>query len=362
LNDRISSLAPTDTVQKSVISTTSRFVGEYKTADVLVTHAFPHWANDDGIRRWNEGPLSRSAYIYAFRTPAFPREVGVALPDYSARGDVLCDYCSVLFGKRFEHHGLIEGSGMFWLPAFANFDSICVHTLPHNSHKTRADFPIELNLAELERIEKLVQLTDVDARFLRYFRTSASYYAQALRAWEKAPETAYLNLVMAGEVLSNSVVFAKGALIDERMAAILDAVREYVPRGDKVATLLSKQFQSIRKRFVLAILGLLPKDFFLRSEVLHGHGMFKEATFERAIAAAYDLRSVHLHTGAPFGVWVSRFCVGGNEEVQIGRPVVAEKALGKALADAPTLVGLERVIRSCLLEFAAQNGAFRFAP
>lgn len=77
-------------------------------------------------------------------------------------------------------------------------------------------------------------------------------------------------------------------------------------------------------------------------------------SFRSAIAAAYDLRSRYVHTGVPFGGWISFW----QNEVQIGRPVVEDKELGKILALAPTFTGLERVIRYCILRFAQMHEAY----
>lgn len=45
----------------------------------------------------------------------------------------------------------------------------------------------------------------------------------------------------------------------------------------------------------------------------------------------------------------------GNNEIQLGRPVVADKDVARALAAAPTLIGLERVTRYALLRFAERR-------
>jgi hypothetical protein len=48
---------------------------------------------------------------------------------------------------------------------------------------------------------------------------------------------------------------------------------------------------------------------------------------------------------------------GLNNEVQTGKPVVNDRELSKILEHAPTLVGLERVVRYCLYQFAVRHGA-----
>src|SRR5688572_27398993 len=51
-----------------------------------------------------ENPLSRNFYVLAFKHPEFQRE-SVVVPNYTATGDKVCTYLSILFGKRFENHG-----------------------------------------------------------------------------------------------------------------------------------------------------------------------------------------------------------------------------------------------------------------
>ena len=41
---------------------------------------------------------------------------------------------------------------------------------------------------------------------------------------------------------------------------------------------------------------------------------------------------------------------------QVGQPVVEDKRLGKVLAVAPTFVGLERLVRYCILRLMASRG------
>jgi hypothetical protein len=207
-------------------------------------------------------------------------------------------------------------------------------------------------------MHSLFAFESLDMRFLQHFRTAAKFYAQELRGWEQDAEAAYLDLVTAGEVLSNFFEYDKDALLDDEAKEMIDLIRKHVPNGEVVAGKFASRLRGIKKRFVRTIMDLVTADFFERTESTYGNGKFDAATFERAIAAAYDLRSKHLHSGAPFGFWVSRLTNGGNEEVQSGRPVLQDADLAKVLARAPTLVGLERIIRFCLLRFAEKNGAY----
>jgi hypothetical protein len=352
-------LVPDKHIQKALFSTTSQLADGYKTNDIFVAEAWAGLHDRSATLRTSEGPISRNAYVVAFRTPPHTGDgAGFIVPDHSYYADNFCNYLSVLFGKRFDSHGLLEGSGFFRLVNLTSMNVVCTSTLPHNSYKARADFSTELSLRQLARMSSLFAFAPLDERFLRHFRTSAKFYAQALRAWEQDAEAAYLDLVTAGEVLSNFFEYDKYLLLDEEAKEMVALIRKHVPNGDDVAGKFASRLRAIKKRFVRTILNLVTADFFERTESTYGNGKFDSSTFERAIGAAYDLRSKHLHTGASFGFWVSRLTNGGNEEVQTSLPAVQDADLAKALARAPTLVGLERVIRFCLLHFAEQNGAY----
>ena len=109
-------LLPSETIQKLLISTTSRVVAEYKTEGMVITHAWPDLYRAASTARMQEGPLSRSGLLVAFETEPEERKAGSVRPDYSPWGEVVCAYLSVLFGKRFDSHGLVEGSGLYRIP------------------------------------------------------------------------------------------------------------------------------------------------------------------------------------------------------------------------------------------------------
>jgi hypothetical protein len=90
------------------------------------------------------------------------------------------------------------------------------------------------------------------------------------------------------------------------------------------------------------------------------HGLLEAGTYRKALGAAYDLRSKHLHTGKPFGLWVSPDTT--RYETQFAQPVTGDKDFDKVLANAPTFLGLERITRYALLRFAQSNGAYGESP
>lgn len=352
------SLRPDETIQKVLLSTPSRFVGEFEAEGVLLTHAWPGFYDRSAFIRWQEGPASRSAYILAFRTEITEKGLGRPLPDYSPTGDIVAAYLSVLFGKRFDSHGLIEGSGFYHAPEFSEFGSLVNPLLPQNSHHPRPDFGIPLDLSEVARLAPLLLHDSLPIDFVHAFQGSARFYCQALRSFERDPEIAYLHLISAGEILSNSHDYDSRELLDDVAKGYLAEIRESLGNGDKVAAYFEGHLRFVKRRFVDTVLDLVDGGFFERSEAEDGFGGFKRDGFKDSVRAAYDLRSKYVHTGAPFGRWVSLQMGGQNNEVQAGKPVINDKKLSNILERAPTLIGLERVIRYCLYQFALRHGAF----
>lgn len=356
------SLKPSKNIHKSLISTTSRLVGEFETNGVLLTHAWPDFYGYPVSMRLSEGPTSRSAYVFAFQTEDDPVKTGL-IPDYSQMGDLICAYMAVLFGKRFDHHGLIEGSGFFHVPDMMEFGHLCRHSLPHNSHKSRPDFAVPLNLAEMKRIETLIVGESINQKFLRSFQTCSKFYMQALQNAERNPEVAYLHLITAGEILSNFYEYDKADLLDEDSKLALETIKREVRDGEKVARFISSKLLQIKKRFLKTLSTLIDETFFSCSESSNPLFGFKRNNFMKNISAAYDLRSRYVHTGIPFGSWISLTMGGDNNEIQIGEPVVKEdKELGKLIGCAPTFIGLERIIRYALLKCAEVHGAYLAQP
>ncbi|MFA5877647.1 MAG: hypothetical protein WC880_04815 [Candidatus Paceibacterota bacterium] len=346
-------LQPDETVQKFLISSTSRLVGEYKNDDLLITHAWPPFQNLR-IDRFTEGPISRSAYAVVFRTESVEKGKGVPLPDYSINGDIICAYLSILFGKRFDNHGMTEGSGFYHLPELSQYQDLSIAKLSQNNHLPRKNFEIPLNLVEFKRIERLFLDDSLDQKFRDHLDTAGKFYLNAMRDIERNPEAAYLHLITAGEVLSNFYDYDSYTLLDEATKKTIKEIKA-LQGGEELAKQINYKLRQIKRRFLKSTLSLINDEFFLGGEASNEHECLKKEDFEDQLAAAYDLRSIHLHSGLPFGSWISPMN-WGNNEVHFGEPVVEDRDLGKALAKAPTFCGLERTIRFALLRFIQTEG------
>lgn len=353
------SLRPDETIQKILISTTSRFVGEYESADLLVTHAWGGFTSPLASIRWEENPASRSAFIVSFRTQPYVKAAGVMVPDYSPVGDVVCSYLSVLFGKRFDCHGLLEGSGFFHTPDLNLYNGICNHRLSFNSHQRRMCFGVPLRLENISVLSALLYKGAADEKLTSIVRTACKFYHQALQSAEHDPEIAYLNLITAGEIMSSCFEFSDEEILDSETINMLEAIRGGLTGGEKIARHLRGRMLSVKRRFVRSLVGLLADDFFDGAESPHEFSRFKPDVIESNIKSAYDLRSRYVHTGVAFGQWI-RTSVGGGD-VQFGKPVEPDKDYARILEKAPTFHGLERLIRYCLLRMIESKGLADFS-
>lgn len=348
------SLRPDETIQKVLISTTSRINGEFSSEKILIAQAWQHYSQSAGMFREKESPVSRNAFIVAFRTEQTDKKPGLVIPDYSPIGEIVCSFLSVLYGKRFDNHGLTEGSGFYNTPDLSIYNSICNHRLPFNSHEKRKCFGTPLNLTHFSILEKIFTDTTLDKEFISKLKTACKFYLQALQNAEQEPEIAYLHLIMAGEILSGHFHYKNEEVIDKQMLDNLKAIRNELNNGEKVASQIAKRLLSIRRRFIKTLCSLVDDDFFENHESKANYACLNSDDFEQRIGAAYDLRSMYTHTGIPFGNWVRPD--NRSEDIQLGKPIVGDKEYAKVLARAPRFSGLERVIRYSILKFMCTNG------
>lgn len=343
-----------ETVQKVLISTTSWLVGQYDAEGMTIKHAWPDIFDQKEHLRMQESPISRCGFVLVFRTPQLDKKPGVVIPNYSPTGERICAYMSLIYGKKFDCHGLLEGSGLYHIPNLSQLGSVHNPRLPFNSHTERKCFPMPLKLDSLSRIRTVIDTDNNQREIVRRLDAVCRHYMQSLQNAEDNPEVAYLNLITAGEILSGCFDYGNTELLDDQTNRDLRMIAEIIEDGEKIRKRLSSQLRRIRSRFVMSLSRLLDEEFFSSSECEMGFGHFKTDDMRIRIGAAYDLRSAYLHTGVRFGLWTR---LGRHDEdVQLGQPVVDDKKFGRILHRAPTFAGLERLIRYCSLRYMHSIG------
>ena len=335
-------MRPKEDVTKILLSTPSHLVGNYEEDEFLLTHA---WTREQDL---SYVTLDKSYFILAAKTPLLDRS-RVAIPDYSGIGDILCIYMSILYGKRFDNHGLVESLGHFYYPS-PSHDNIYDPRLPFNSRIPRPDLEIPLSLHEIRRIAPLLKEEPGNEKFDRFLVSCGRFYVHALQHAESQPEIAFLDLITCGEILSNFFEYSQDDLLDDQIKADLAQIGAQINNGDDIVRRIRGQMFQVKRKFVKTIIDLLSSYFFQQTEAKESYDRLNQDDILVRIKAAYDLRSRYVHTGADFGKWIEpqgKF----NNEIQMGTPVIEDEDFKKILVKSPTLIGMERIMRFCLLRF-----------
>jgi len=220
-----------------------------------------------------------------------------------------------------------------------------MHNLPQNDHNPRPDIEVPLDLRQVARLSRVFTSQVTDPTKAEALKSAAKFYWQALQNAESDAEVAYLHLITAGEILANTHRPESDDLLDERVRTILDQVRQHVPDGEEAARILANRMRQIKRRFRLAVEDLVDDQFFSACNNVAHWAKFGKDGFSKCVSAAYDIRSRYVHSGWSFGGWIAprSNCL---EEIRHDIP---------ELKAAPTYVGLERVIRYCLIRFAERH-------
>lgn len=352
-------------VQRFLISSTSKLTGYYEDDSLLISKAYQA---DNSSARESENHFSRSYYIISFHTPNMLDEKDIIIPDISSEFFLVA--LSVLYGKRFDEHGAIEKFGYHQVPVLPVESPINEYKIGFNNHQKRANLAIDLDLKYFEKISPLFNPSIVDEKVKSIFLAAGSFYLHSIQRYETHPDSAYLDLITCGEILSNFYNYEEKELYDLDLLNIFQKI-SLLPDGEKDLKNLKKRFAQISKKFKLTLLDLLTEDFYMNNEVNDPHNYnFKDTilTYEKRkknITNAYNLRSKYVHTGRSFSKILNMLDwehMPDNITLpQIVNPSKEQKEFLNSIKNAPTYKGLERMLRFCLLKFLEKNSDLNFS-
>ena len=295
------------------------------------------------------GPFSCSYYVVSVKREK--HDGGVAFPSYLIDAELIADLASVWFGKRFDVHGTLQEHGHFFIPALWANRPVAYPDAGPFSHKPRQDLKIahkwDTFRQPFEFFEKYSHGNSVSRAFWRATR----FYARALRSFDNDPEVAFFHLVAAIEMLAAGMDFAEDQIFDAETLEIFKCIREELRDGERVEKIIRKRLCQLRQKVSHCAVELTNDNFFDGSEAKHSAARLRKEDLLKRMKAAYDLRSKYAHTGADIGGWLT-ILVSYNEEIHLGRPVMEDRKLARLIVKAPTLVGLERLVRFMTLRFA----------
>ncbi|MGE7609723.1 hypothetical protein ACQKML_24430 [Peribacillus frigoritolerans] len=345
-------LKPNKDIHKVLISTSSLILGEYESEETSIQLSFP--TNNVNNLRLGENPYSRTYMVITFKNE--PDDGSIFLRNLSIYGDYFCTFLSILYGKEFNNHGMLETHGIHRLPTIeSNYNEKI--QLPQYNFSPRADLNIPLNLEHFKLIEPILIDDVVSVEFLRMIIAAGKFYNRALRIFPNEPELAYLDLITCGEIISNfnEEKYTDSQLYDEDLLNNFIKISE-IDGGDRIVRDLKKRLYQVKRKFVFSLSELLNDNFFNLSEVKEGIApQINKENINNLLKSAYDLRSQYVHAGAEFGVYITPFS-DHNNEVLMATPRGFDEKVNKILSKSPTFCGLERIIRFCLLRLIHKNG------
>jgi len=347
-------MKPNERIQSALISTTSRFTGDFISDNLSITHAFSQPVDARGVATLTSNPICRNSFVISFVTEKRDNNSAIYHDAYSELVQEITSYLAVLYGKRFDYHGMIQSEGYLFMPTIEQYQKPCIPQYNHNSHVPRKDIEVPLQLSEVERIFPFFSertWADITRTTLR---TACRFYLQGLQLFEYQPESSYLSFVTIGEVLAKSYSYPIDDLLDEQLKKVLSEISERMENSERILKTIKSRIRQIKRSYTKTILNLINENFYMDTKDLRGGFPIKKQNVEQCVKASYDLRSYRVHEGMDFEKWVSRAFRGS--EVIPGNPICESKSLSKALSVAPTLSGIERLMRYSLLSYMQKSG------
>jgi hypothetical protein len=256
---------------------------------------------------------------------------------------------SLFFGKRIINHGAIFLPPLLSLPSFQNVRPNPYHDLPVFSG-AHAKVPIQNpDWRAVAQIEKELEELAAPACSRPDFIAAARAYADSIRLLPMDRELAYLRLIQALESAGSRQSLHDG----EKFAHDTELVKHLTwldgmsdPQGQEVAGLLRRRLFQVKRGVWIWIRARIDQAFYSEE-----NGALSPEGLERAVSAAYDLRSGYVHGGTRFGDWVDprEGRCQSNEVVPSDFAQICEdKDLRRILTRCPSFVGLERLVRYSL--------------
>ncbi|MDC0745333.1 HEPN domain-containing protein [Polyangium mundeleinium] len=347
---KLSASLPRD-IHKGMICTPARFLGQYEDEQFLIAHAWPTDYVGMNIRFGQKSAASKHYYIVAFKAPAEESFAGgrrTAIPDYTPLLGEIVDLLAVFFGKQFNSCGMIESSGLYHIPHLSMSLTGYYDHYPYND-LPRPDLEIDLNLSRCGGILGLLTDAAPSSRLSTLAGTAAKFYARALRTYEHDHGAAFVDLMMAGEIISKYQELPQDEIYDDQLKKLFARLHQAGIGESDVRAIKGRLYQ-VKRHFVRNLLGLLSPKFFDKTECSGltpiEHVRLRADDIEKRLRSAYDLRSRYVHEGIPLDYWMRP---EGRDELRWGSPITGNKELDKIVGNAPTFYGMERIIRFCLL-------------
>lgn len=251
---------PRSDITKFLISTPAKFSGACKSESYYLMEAYDNHRKIPYSVRSDER-IFRQYLELAVETPEYDGN-SIEIPNYTHISDNFCIALSVLFGKRFDSHGLLQQHGRGYVPVVEGGNSIYNKHLCFNSLESRSNYGVSLDLSHFEKIQKVLFEQEEGLKSAQEtFFYAGRFYAQSLRQVEVSPEIAFLSLITVGETLSLYFKYPAKDLMDEGTRKLLEELREMGDLGENLAKRVENKIKGVSEAFCRYLLECLDDDF-----------------------------------------------------------------------------------------------------
>ena len=368
-------LKPDSNIHKYLISTPCYFVGDFENDYITLKLASP--SVDNSFTIWDSihnTAYARNYIIIVFKSiEKYKKDDNDSyLYSFARRISTLL---SIYFGKCINEHGFLEVNGGYWIPASVDAVPNKYNYIAPFNQMPRKDIGDIMNSPGsnrpcLDGVKKIAPIFDTildDTEFNNILITAGSFYLHSLQSFNNDPEIAYIDLISCGEVLSNFEGFNYNddELLPEDLLNEFNKLELDCKEIIDIAK-FKKNFRSIKRRFTLTLIGLvnnyyynnkvndLEKSSFMKGQYLK---TLSKENAEIYIKNSYDIRSKYLHAGKSFGNHIIPFrnLITETSYGEVSDDI-GDSEFRKALNNALLYVGLERIMRFCLLRFIQKFG------
>ncbi|KAA3612645.1 MAG: hypothetical protein DWQ05_18520 [Calditrichaeota bacterium] len=341
-------MKPDKNIYRFVISTPSRFVGEYS-KKIFIGH---FWDFENTTQySVTENPYSKNYYVISINRPVGrnPR-ITTNLPNmYNVDGNEIMLIMAVLYGKTFFFNGEIQ-AGEFLTKPFIDINRpLNSYKWHFNSHKKRIDTNFNLNFAELTNVEHIINKVGKSRpKYHTTFFNASNLYSRALQNFEHHPDLAFIDLVSAGEILTANFKINEKTIQDIELENLFKRIRNNCKSASEILELLKLKAYNIRNKFSNGLFNFLDDNFFKYTYSGNKDWAINKENILICLKATYDLRSQIVHSGMALGKIINVNNL--DSEIFSVFPAEASKEKFKLLSKSLNFLGLERVIRYSLLK------------
>lgn len=329
-----------DDIVTFIASSSAPFYGQFEGKGLRMRTCSPYQTKDMTAPRPGDSDQRSYCEVVALVDPPNKNEIAVVGEHISAP-KITVQLMSLFSGKLFLLEGLTNAYGS---PMLINPSVNMVRVnkdLTVNSEKPRVDFPVTDSFQCFSILDEMDCRVSEDAfeYYSNYFLAALREYHNGMRLMESYPMSSYLHFVTAIECISGFPIRNES-----------DDIKK----------------SGVTNRFVKCIVDLIFSDgsgFIAQSESISNSSDRRFPTSKtkmiNAIKRAYDLRSRMSHGGIDLSRNLDVQRCHLNHEMLHPNICIEDEKLKESLMFSPSVVGMERIVRFCLISSLYKAGIVR---